>query len=432
MTAAPTPSFASLGLAPALVRAAAERGYAEPTAIQAAAIPAILQGRDLRGSAQTGSGKTAAFSLPLLHRLAADSAGGERRLRALVLVPTRELAAQVGETLRDLARALPDRLRIAVVFGGVSINPQLMGLRGGADLIVATPGRLLDLVEHNALRLDAIATLVLDEADRLFDLGFAEELGRILAQLPAKRQNLLFSATFPQAIQALADRMLRDPETIDVQGEPGTAPDIVQRAIEVDSTRRTQLLRHLLEQHGEAWGRVLVFVATQHAAQTVAEKLYRHGIYAVPFHGDISQGARTDILDQFKQSRWDVVVATDLAARGLDIARLPVVVNYDLPRSPTDYVHRIGRTGRAGESGLAISFVTPASEAHFRLIEKRQNRRVPRERIEGFEPTEVAPPLVDASGTGGIKGTRPSKKDKLRAAQAAEAAKASPSSGKDH
>ena len=411
--------FDTLGLTPALAQAAAASGFAAPTAIQAAAIPAILQGRDLRGSAQTGSGKTAAFSLPLLQRLAAEpAASASRRLRALVLVPTRELAAQVGETLEDFARHLPERLKIVVAVGGVSINPQMMRLRGGADIVVATPGRLLDLVEHNALALDAVSTLVLDEADRLFDLGFAEELQRILALLPARRQNLLFSATFPIAIQALADDMLHDPALVDVQGEPGTRPDIVQRAIEVDAARRTQLLRQLLKDNEGTWDRVLVFVATQHAAQTVAEKLYRNGIYAVPFHGDIAQGTRRDILAQFKQSRWDVVIATDLAARGLDIAQLPVVINYDLPRSPTDYIHRIGRTGRAGASGLAISFVSPATEAHFRLIEKRQGLSLPRERIAGFEPTEAAPVVVDTSGNGGIKGARPSKKDKLRAAAA--------------
>lgn len=415
--------FDSLGLAPALVQAAARSGFTTPTAIQAAAIPAILQGRDVRGSAQTGSGKTAAFSLPLLQRLTGQRAQGPRRVRALVLVPTRELAAQVGDTMHELAQHLPERLKIVTAFGGVSINPQMMSLRGGADIVVATPGRLLDLVEHNALRLDAVAMLVLDEADRLFDLGFAEELGRILELLPKRRQNLFFSATFPPAIQALADGMLHDPAIVDVQGEPGTAPDIVQRVIEVDASRRTQLLRHLLEQHENEWGRVLVFVATQHAAQTVAEKLYRNGIYAVPFHGDIAQGTRNNILSQFKQSRWDVVIATDLAARGIDIAQLPVVINYDLPRSPTDYIHRIGRTGRAGESGLAISFVSAATEAHFRLIEKRNGLKLPRERVEGFEPVETAPPVVDASGTGGIKGKRPSKKDKLRAAAALAAAR---------
>lgn len=406
-------SFQSLGLGPEFVRAATERGYAVPTPIQVAAIPSILQGRDVLGSAQTGSGKTAAFSLPVLQRLASERAQSPRRVRALVLVPTRELAAQVGESVRALARHLPEPLRVAVAFGGVSINPQMMGLRGGADIVVATPGRLLDLVAHNALKLSAVETLVLDEADRLFDLGFAEELGRILALLPAARQNLLFSATFPAAIQGLAERLLREPVRIEVQGDPGGEPDIVQRAIEVDASRRTQLLRHLIQEH--KWERVLVFVATQHAAQTVAEKLYKNGIYAVPFHGDIAQGTRTDILAQFKDSRWDVVIATDLAARGLDIADLPVVINYDLPRSTVDYTHRIGRTGRAGESGLAISFITADADAHFRLIEKRQGLSLTRERIVGFEPTDVAA-IPAAPGNGGIKGKRPSKKDKLRAA----------------
>ena len=404
--------FQSLGLDPTLVRAAIVQGFSVPTPIQSAAIPPILAGRDVLGSAQTGSGKTAAFSLPLLQRLAATPHRTPRRLRALVLVPTRELAAQVGEAMRAFAKHLPDPLRIAIAFGGVSINPQMMGLRGGTDVMVATPGRLLDLVAHNALALDAVETLVLDEADRLFDLGFAEELGRILALLPVARQNLLFSATFPSEITALAERLLRDPVRIDVQSELANRPAIVQRAIAVDAGRRTQLLRHLLKEND--WERVLVFVATQHAAQVVAGKLYANGIFAVPFHGDIAQGTRTDILAQFKDSRWDVVVATDLAARGLDIAELPVVVNYDLPRSTVDYTHRIGRTGRAGESGLAISFVTAASEAHFKFIEKRQGISLPREQIAGFEPVEVAPAPV---GTGGIKGKRPSKKDKLRAAQ---------------
>ncbi len=417
MPPAPHP-FETLGLGPALARAAAASGYVQPTPIQAAAIPAILQGRDLRGSARTGSGKTAAFSLPLLQRLSGEAVRPPRRVRALVLVPTRELAVQVGERLQGFAQHLEAPLRIVTAFGGVSINPQMMRLRGGADVVVATPGRLLDLVDHNALVLDAVSVLVLDEADRLVDLGFAEELGRILALLPARRQNLLFSATFAPAIRALADGMLQAPAIVDVQGEPAGTPAIVQRAIEVDPGRRTQLLRHLLAQHQDTWDRVLVFVATQHAAQTVATKLYRSGIYAVPFHGDIAQGTRGNILAQFRQKRWDVLIATDLAARGLDIAQLPVVINYDLPRSPTDYVHRIGRTGRAGEAGLAISFVSASTEAHLRLIEKRQGLRLARERIEGFEPVETAAPRPEGAGTGGIKGRRPSKKDKLRAAAA--------------
>ena len=396
-------------------------GFVAPTPIQTEAIPAILRGADVVGSAQTGSGKTAAFALPLLQRLQAGATPTPRQVRALVLVPTRELAAQVGEVVRSLAQHLPEPVKVAVVFGGVSINPQMMGLRGGADVVIATPGRLLDLVEHNALRLSSVQLLVLDEADRLLDLGFAEELQRVLALLPAQRQNLFFSATFPAAVQALADGLLKNPVRVEVPHTPGNEPAIEQRAIAVDASRRTQLLRHLVKEHN--WSRVLVFVATQYAAEHVAEKLYKAGIFASPFHGGLSQGARNQVLQEFKDERWQVVVTTDLAARGIDIAQLPAVVNYDLPRSAVDYVHRIGRTGRAGETGVAVSFVTADAEAHFRLIEKRQHLTIPREQIAGFEPTETpAPPSsTDPQGTGGIKGKRPSKKDKLRAAAAAAA-----------
>jgi superfamily II DNA/RNA helicase len=257
---------------------------------------------------------------------------------------------------------------------------------------------------------------VLDEADRLLDLGFAEELERILSLLPGRRQNLFFSATFPPAVQALAQTLLQDPLRIDVLPTPQDRPDILQRAIAVDAARRTQLLRQLITQ--EHWSRVLVFVATKHAAEIVADKLRKADIDAEPFHGELSQGKRTQVLADFKAERLTAVVATDVAARGLDITQLPVVVNYDLPRSATDYTHRIGRTGRAGESGLAVSFVSAGTEAHFRLIEKRQGLQLPREVIPGFEPTEAPPPA--AAGTGGVKGKRPSKKDKLRAAARGE------------
>ena len=395
-----------------------EKGYKAPTAIQAEAIPVILQGRDIVGSAQTGSGKTAAFALPVLHKLALTPVSSTRRLvRALVLVPTRELAVQVGEDLTSLAKYLPQRIKVAVVFGGVSINPQMMNLRGSADIIVATPGRLIDLIERNALTLDAVTTLVLDEADRLLELGFGEELGRILALLPAQRQNLFFSATFPPATEALASSMLTDPQRIEVHAAPLTKLDITQRVIEVDPSRRTQLLRHLVQ--SEKWSRVLVFVATKHAAEIVADKLRKASIEAEPFHGELSQGKRSQVLLDFKQERVQVVVATDVAARGLDIVQLPVVVNYDLPRSSSDYTHRIGRTGRAGESGMAISFVSASTQAHFKLIEKRQRLDLPREQLEGFEPVEIlAPNAADPLSVGGVKGKRPSKKDKLREAAA--------------
>jgi superfamily II DNA/RNA helicase len=406
-------TFAALGLAPALTDAAAARGYTDPTPVQAAAIPAVLRGRDVRAAARTGSGKTAAFVLPLLQRLAATPRTTTRHATVLVLVPTRELAAQVADVVRDLAPVLAQPPKVACLFGGVSINPQMMGLRGGADVVVATPGRLLDLVDHNALSLAQVAALVLDEADRLLDAGFADELGRVLALLPPERQNLLFSATFPPAVLALADTLLHDPVHIDTPDEPEKVPAIQQRAIEVDAARRTQLLAHLVRDGG--WHRVLVFVATQYASEHVAEKLRRQDIRAAAFNGDLSQGARTRLLADFKAGHGQVVVATDIASRGLHIDDLPVVVNFDLPRSAADHVHRIGRTGRAGAEGLAISFVSADTEAHFRLIEKRQGFRVPREQVAGFEPTEVA---TEAQATGGVKGKRKSKKDKLREAAA--------------
>jgi superfamily II DNA/RNA helicase len=407
-------SFSPLGLSPALLLAVNDKAYLRPTPIQLAAIPAALEGRDVLGSAQTGSGKTLAFALPLLQQMEQAQVNRPRRLRALILVPTRELCAQVGEEIRSLGAHLAQAPKVSIVFGGVSINPQLLRLRGGTDIVVATPGRLLDLVAHNALDLSTVATLVLDEADRLLDLGFAEELGAILALLPKQRQNLFFSATFTPAVQVLAQTLLHDPVRIDVPLEPLTAPDIAQRAIGVDAGRRTQLLRHLIQQNH--WKRVLVFVATKHAAEIVADKLRKARINAEPFHGELSQGKRTQVLADFKASRVKVVVATDLAARGLDIAQLPVVVNYDLPRSAIDYTHRIGRTARAGESGVALSFVSAESQAHFRLIERRHHLSLALEQIEGFEPLQTSSPVAIAGG--GIKGKRPSKKDKLRAAAA--------------
>ena len=407
--------FTSLGLSPALLRAVSARSYRTPTAIQLAAIPAALQGRDVLGSARTGSGKTAAFALPLIQQLEKGQRASPPRVRALILVPTRELCAQVGESIRSLTQFLPQALKVTVVFGGVSINPQLMGLRGGTDIVVATPGRLLDLIDHNALTLGSVNTLVLDEADRLLDMGFSDELNRILSMLPARRQNLFFSATFPAPVQALAQQLLHEPVRIDVLPEPQAATDIAQQAIAVGAGRRTQLLRHLIVTNG--WKRVLVFVATKHAAEIVADKLRKVRINAEPFHGELSQGKRTQVLADFKASRLKVVVATDVAARGLDIAQLPVVVNYDLPRSAVDYIHRIGRTGRAGEQGVAISFVSADSHAHFRLIAKRHQLDIPLDTVAGFEPAESTPASQEPS-TGGIKGKRPSKKDKLREAAA--------------
>ncbi|MFI5299844.1 MAG: DEAD/DEAH box helicase [Polyangiales bacterium] len=415
MSASP---FSSLGLSEPIVRAVTELGYSSPTRVQVEAIAAVMRGGDVVVSAPTGSGKTAAFVLPILQRLSAEGRSTPRSVRALIVVPTRELAAQIGDAITTLGQHLPERLKCVVVFGGVSINPQMMALRGGADLVVATPGRLLDLVAHNALRLSEVTTLILDEADRLYSLGFADELGHVLALLPERRQSLLFSATLPPAVLTLAERMLVAPVRVQIVGDEGTDASepntIVERAIEVDPARRTQLLVHLVRERASS--QLLVFVATTYGADHVASKLVRAGIRATSLHGELSQGARRDALAAFKAKRIQVLIATDLAARGIDIASLDCVVNYDLPRSVVEYVHRIGRTGRAGEAGVAISFVSAETAAHFRLIEKRHRVQVPRERLVGFAPEAREVPVVAAGG--GVKGKRTSKKDKLRAAAA--------------
>jgi ATP-dependent RNA helicase RhlE len=403
--------FLSLGLSEPLAQAAQAAGYASPTPVQHATIPQVLTGGDVWVSAQTGSGKTAAYVLPLCELLAHAESYSPRLVRVLVLVPTRELAAQVSAEFIRFASALSPPLKTCCVVGGVSENPQMLALRGGADAVVATPGRLLDLVRKNALSLHEVRALVIDEADRMFALGFADELDAVLALLPTDRQTLLVSATFPASVQRLAHAVLHDPTRIEIQATAAAPVLIRQRAIEVDLGKRTLLLRHLLTTHD--WSGVLVFVASRLDVLRVTTKLKNAGVVAAGLHGDLSQGARTNALAQLNARSIHVLVATDVAARGIDIPLLPAVVNYDLPRSPVDYVHRIGRTGRAGEPGVAISFVTAANESHFALIERRQQFYVAREQIEGFERTEFALPNTDPSG--GIKGKKPNKKDKLRA-----------------
>jgi len=422
LSSKPLQTLQTLGLLPPLAQAAAKAGWADATAVQAAAIPPLLQGRDVLALAPTGTGKTAAYLLPLLQRLLqrnlqAPRSEPPRLLRALVLAPTRELAQQIA----SVGRRLAPELKCVVAVGGLSINPQMMALRGGAHWVVATPGRLLDLVAQNALHLADLQLLVLDEADRLLDLGFADEVGRLLAAMPAQHQTALFSATLPDSVKALAERVLRDPLWLDLAPAQTSMPDAIhQRAIVVDSARRTPLLRHLIATEG--WTRVLVFVATQHASEQVADKLRHAGLPAAALHGQLSQGRRSQVLADFHQGLLAVLVATDLAARGIDVADLPAVVNHDLPRSAVDHTHRIGRTGRAGAHGVAVSLIAadvPGSEAHFRLIEKRQAQRVPREQVPGFEPKAVltdVSTIAAADPHGGIKGRRPSKKDKLRAA----------------
>jgi superfamily II DNA/RNA helicase len=402
--------FKDLGLSPELLKALKPKTYPAPTPVQLELIPYVFTGRDAWVTAPTGSGKTLAYTLPLIEQLARSFSSNTRFVRALVLVPTRELAIQVGQTFMSLTAQWGSLCKITVVFGGVSINPQMMGLRGGTDILIATPGRLIDLMANNALKLSHVQTLVLDEADKLFELGFQEELQTILQQLPTRRQTLLLSATKPSSMQPLAQALLQDPLVIHIQGETQQPAVIVQRAIYTDVGKRTQLLKHLIQE--AHLKQVLVFAATQHSSEIVAAKLRVAGIAAEPFHGQLSQGKRQQVLADFKAQRVKVVLATDLAARGLDIEKLPAVVNFDLPRSAVDYTHRIGRTGRAGEEGLAISFVTPESLAHWSLIEKRQAVKLELETLLGFEAT--APVTPQGPGNGGIKGKRPSKKDKLR------------------
>ena len=412
-------AFNDLGLSPELLQALKPKTYPAPTPVQQEFIPFALSGGDVWVTAPTGSGKTLAYALPLIEHLLQASAAGRstvafekstQKIQALVLVPTRELAIQVGQTFMSLTAHWGQQFKVTVVFGGVSINPQMMGLRGGTDLLIATPGRLLDLLDHNALKLNNIRSLVLDEADKLLELGFQEELQRVLQALPAQRQNLFLSATRPSSVEALALSLLNKPHQISIEGEKPQPSVIVQRAIFTDTSMRTQLLKHLIQD--QKLQQVLVFVATQHHCDIVAAKLRVAGISAEPFHGQLSQGKRQQVLADFKAHRVKVVLATDLASRGLDIEKLPVVVNFDLPRSAVDYTHRIGRTGRAGQPGLAISFVCPSSLQHWSLIEKRHAVKLEKETLLGFEATQEMPAALDNAG--GIKGKRPSKKDKLR------------------
>jgi ATP-dependent RNA helicase RhlE len=400
--------FSALGLSSLVVAAANKKLYIQPTPIQSAAIPLILRGDDVLAQAATGSGKTAAFALPLLQLVQTA------QRKVLILVPTRELAVQVGEEIKGLVKHLPVAIKVVSVFGGVSINPQMMALRGHADVLVATPGRLLDLIKQNAIKPESFNTLVLDEADRLLDMGFSDEINQILALLPAQRQNLFFSATFPIDVSVLAEGILQNPSKIVMEVNEANTPNILQRAIAVDESRRAELLAQMIIDSGEE--RALVFVASKVITEQLARYLSSAGIKAAPFHGEFSQGRRSQVLAEFKSSNLQVVVATDLAGRGIDIDNLPCVINFDLPRSPADYTHRIGRTARAGGSGVAISLVSASSEAHFRLLENRLKMRVPREQIAGFEPQEMV--TTTEQGAGGIKGHRMSKKDKLRAAAA--------------
>ncbi|MBU3632369.1 DEAD/DEAH box helicase [Polynucleobacter sp. AP-Feld-500C-C5] len=384
--------FADLGLSEPILRAIAEEGYTSPTPIQAKSIPAVLKGGDLLAAAQTGTGKTAGFTLPILQRLSSTpKASGKRLLRVLILTPTRELAAQVQESVLTYGKYTG--LKSTVIFGGVGANPQIKAIAGGLDILVATPGRLLDLMSQKCVSLNDIEILVLDEADRMLDMGFLRDIKKILAALPKKRQNLLFSATFSTEIKQLADGLLNSPELIEVARSNSANEAIAQLIHPVDRTKKHPLLAHLIKSND--WKQVLVFTRTKHGANKLVTQLEKDGITSMAIHGNKSQTARTKALADFKAGKLTALVATDIAARGIDIDQLPHVVNYDLPNVSEDYVHRIGRTGRAGSNGVAVSLVCVDEHQMLRDIEKLIKQKLPQEVIAGFEPdpNAVAQPI---------------------------------------
>ncbi len=387
-------TFAALGLSEEIARAVSERGYTQPTPIQAQAIPVVLQGGDLLAGAQTGTGKTAGFTLPLLQRLMEKPARGQAPIRALVLVPTRELAAQVEESVREYGKYLP--LKSMMMFGGVNINPQITQLRGRVDILVATPGRLLDHAQQKTVSLSQVEILVLDEADRMLDMGFIRDIKKILALLPKQRQNLLFSATFSEEIKDLADGLLNKPALVEVARRNATADTVAQKVYPVDREKKRALLSYLIKEQN--WFQVLVFTRTKHGANRLAEQLCKDGIPALAIHGNKSQSARTRALAEFKSGKLQVLVATDIAARGIDISELPHVVNYELPNVPEDYVHRIGRTGRAGSEGEASSLVCVDELKLLKDIERLIRRELPRQVVPGFEVDPSIKPEPIANG----------------------------------
>jgi ATP-dependent RNA helicase RhlE len=400
-------SFETLGLSAELLRAVSEQGYTQPTPVQSNAIPVILSGKDILAGAQTGTGKTAGFTLPMLQRLSEKPAPkGGRPVRALVLTPTRELAAQVAESVTTYGKHLP--LDSAVIFGGVKINPQIQQLRRGVDILVATPGRLLDHVSQKTVDLSQVEILVLDEADRMLDMGFIHDIRKVLALLPKNgaRQNLLFSATFSEEIKRLAEGLLNRPELIEVARRNTTAERIEQLVHPVDKARKRELLSHMIGARN--WRQVLVFTRTKHGANRLAQQLEKDGLSAAAIHGNKSQGARTRALAGFKSGEVRVLVATDIAARGLDIDQLPHVVNYELPNVPEDYVHRIGRTGRAGNEGQAVSLVCVDELKLLRDIERLLKRKIPQQVLEGYEPDpNIAPEPLQKRGQQERQRTKP-------------------------
>lgn len=380
-------TFKSLGLIDPLLLAINDSGYTEPTPIQTQSIPAVLRGKDVLASAQTGTGKTASFVLPILQKLSTMPRTKNNHTQVLVVTPTRELAAQVHDSILQYGKHL--NIRSAVVFGGVKINPQMMKLRGGIEILVATPGRLLDLHQQRAIQLNEVHTLVLDEADRMLDMGFIHDINRIIKLLPYKRQNLMFSATFSEEIRTLVKGILVNPVEIDVAIRNATAVTVKQIVHPVDKSRKAELLSHLI--HSNKWGQTLVFTRTKHGANKLVKQLADDRIYAAAIHGNKSQSQRTNALAEFKSGELHILVATDIAARGIDIDKLPCVVNFDLPQVAEDYVHRIGRTGRAGAVGQAVSLICADEVGQLQAIEKLIKRKLDRKEIDDFEPKHNLP-----------------------------------------
>ncbi len=408
--------FSDFSLSSAIQHKVKLKGFSEPTAIQQKVIPLVLDKKDVMARAQTGSGKSASFVLPIVELLSRETSEGKAKIKALVLTPTRELTAQVADAFIEFA---PKRLKVVSLIGGEQLGSQMSAVQKGCDIVVATSGRLLEIIRKGQINLSRIEFFVLDEADKMLDLGFAEELELLLKEMPANRQNLLFSATYPEKMLQIASRITQDPIEVGVEAQAPTVESITQRVIEVNRENRGPLLRHLLET--ENWEQVLVFMANKRAADNIAVKFRKYGFKADSFHGDLPQEERTYTMKAYKEKKFRILFATDIAGRGLDINDISCVVNFDLPRSPADYIHRIGRTGRAGKSGVAISFIDHEDQAHFALIEKRSQIKLPREQIEGFELTGEAP--KKEKGPAPVKGKGKSKKDKAREKAQKEAEK---------
>ncbi len=411
--------FSNLKLSTPLQELLKKNNYSKPTPIQEQVIPLVLEHKDIMAQAQTGSGKTASFVLPILEILSQNPSEGKRKIKVLVLTPTRELTLQVAEAFSFFGKALTQKPKVVSVIGGEGIGDQIYAIQKGCDLVVATSGRFLDVLSKKQMTLKHLEFLVLDEADKMLNLGFSEELDAILEAIPTKRQNLLFSATYPEKMLEIASKVTQEAIRVTVENEAPTVNKIEQRVIEVNPENRGPLLRYLLKK--EKYKSVLVFMANRRATDNIAEKFSKRGYLAESFHGDLSQDDRNYTIEEFKKKKIQILFTTDIISRGLHIEGIDCVINFDLPRSPADYIHRIGRTGRAGESGVAISFIGHEEQAHFKLIEKRSQIKLEREQIKGYELKGEAPKRE--KGPAPVKGKKKSKKDKLREAKAKEEAK---------